>query len=440
MLAIMREGNNIAYLVKLNRQSAQRVVETLAGTNRYLAASTLVFTSLLYFAVLPYESDFYGGLAVSVFGAAMVGGLADWFAVSALFRRPLGISWRTAVIPRNRQRLMAVIVQMVQEELLSKDSIKRRIEEYDIPQVMLSYLDERGGAKTLKRMVHKLLSDILEKIDPDEAGLFTAKYLRRDAASIRLAPLVRSVGEWTVQTGYDQRIISFIAGELAHIAAKLEFRELIADFLRTVLVRYEGDRERRKLFNSIAGVSPDRLADLLQHRLVDWLLQVKQAEHPLKQMLRQRFCRYLEQIADNQPEHELDQWKNRFFAGNNLINLSQKAIAWLQRQAYEHPQQTAGWFRQADRLIDQMLADFRTDPGQQQRLSDVIRQGLAGFIDSHHDKIGALANERLAQFSDIELVDFIESKIGEDLQIIRVNGSIIGGLTGGLLYCLTIWL
>lgn len=414
------------------------MVKSLAGSNRYLATGTLGVTSLAYFAALPYESSFYGGLAVSTFGAAMVGGLADWFAVSALFRKPLGVPWRTAVIPRNRQRLMSVIVQMVQEELLSKESIKQRIEAYDIPKVVLSYIDERGGARTLKRMVHKLLSDMLEKVNPDEAGRFIAEYVRRDAGTIRLSPLIRSIGEWSVQTGYDHRIINFFAGELAQIAVKPEFCQLIEDFLRAVLVRYEGDRERRKLFNSVAGVSPERLAVLVQRQLVDWLNQIKAEDHPLKQTLRRRFCRYLETMAGE--SSEIEEWKEQFFASDRLIRLMQKVIGWLQSQAYVHPQQTAGWFRQADRLIDQVLADFRADSGWQQWLSSVIKQGLTSFIDSHHDRLGVLINERLVQLSNAELVEFIESKVGEDLQIIRVNGSIIGGLTGGLLYCLTVWL
>lgn len=412
----------------------------MSGANRYLAAGTLSVTSLLYFSALPFESTFVGGLAVSVFGAAMVGGLADWFAVSALFRKPLGIPWRTAVIPRNRQRLFSVIVQMVKDELLSKENIKRKIEEHNISAVVLAYIEERGGAKTIKRMVHKLLSDVLEKIDADEAGQFIVQLIRQDVGSIRLAPLIRSIGEWTIQAGYDQKIISFAAGEMAHIAAKPDFRGLVADFLREVLARYEGDRQRRRLFNNVAGISPDRLAEVVQRRLVEWLLQFKATQHPIRNRLRQRFCRYLERLSQPGPAQELECWKDQLVSDLDLVGLTKKAIVWLKNQASERPLQTAAWFRQADRLIDQLLLDFRNDQIQQYALSGAIKQGLITFIDSHHEKIGSLVYERLAQFSDAELVDFIETRVGEDLQIIRVNGSIIGGLTGGVIHCLTFWL
>lgn len=413
----------------------------MSGKNRYLATGTLGVTSLLYFSALPFTGSFSGGLAASTFGAAMVGGLADWFAVSALFRKPLGIPWRTAVIPRNRERLFSMIVGMVQNELLAKDNIKRKIEEHDIPRVVLSYLDERGGARTVKRMVHKLLSDILDKIDPHEAGQFIARFVRQDAGVIRLSPLLRSIGEWTVQTGYDQKIISFVAVELANIAATAEFRGLLTEFLEKALSRYEADKRRRKLFNHIAKLSPDKMAVFLQQQLVDWLTGLKQADHPVQIALRQRLCHYLRRLElEPQTAQEWEKYKSNLLAGLDIVGLAQGVLAWLLRQAGEHPQQMAQWFRQADHLVEKLLADFQADSIQQHKVSGIIKQALLNFIDAHHAKIGALVRERLAQFSDAELVAFIEDKVGEDLQIIRVNGSIIGGLTGSILYCLTFWL
>lgn len=413
----------------------------VAVKNRYLAAGTLGATSLLYFAALPFAGSFAGGLAVSAFGAAMVGGLADWFAVSALFRKPLGIPWRTAVIPRNRERLFSMIVEMVQDDLLAKDTVKHKMEEHDIARVVLRYLDERGGAKTVKRLVHKLLSDIFDKMDPHEAGRFIAQFVRQDVGAIQLPLLLRSIGAWTVQTSYDQKIISFIAAELANIAETAEFRGLLTEFLEKALARYEADRHRRKLFNHIAKLSPDNMAIFVQQRLVAWLIGIKQADHPVQTALRQRLCCYLQRLElEPQAGREWEKYKNTLLAELNIADLTQKALAWILRQAGEQPQQMAQWFRQIDRIVDKLLGDFRADSEQQQIVSDIVRRAVLNFIDDHHAKIGDLVHERLAQFSDAELVVFIEDKVGEDLQIIRVNGSIIGGLTGSVLYCLTFWL
>ena len=412
----------------------------MAGSKRYLATGTLGVTSLLYFGSLPFAGSFAGGLAASTFGAAMIGGLADWFAVSALFRKPLGIPWRTAVIPRNRDRLYAMLVDMVQEELLSKENMKRKIAEHDIAGVVLRYLDEHGGSKAFKRMVHRLMSDVLDKADPQAVGRLLGQFLRQEAASVRVAPLVCSLGTWTVQAGYDQQISRFIAAELAVIVKSAEFGRLLAAFLKTALAHYEAEKNRRKLFNHIAGLSPEKLAGFLQQQLSAWLHKLQQPDHPVHIELRRRLCDYLRRLqTEPQAAQVWEDWKQDWLADADLDGLVQQAVAWLLREAGEH-QQVAQWLRAADRFVDQLLADFQASPVQQQRVSDAIRQALLHFIDTHHAKIGALVHERLSLFSNTELVSFIEDKVGEDLQIIRVNGSVIGGLTGSVLYCLTFWL
>lgn len=419
----------------------REVGEIVSETNRYLATGTLAVTSFFYFAALPHADSFAGGLAVSACGAAMVGGLADWFAVSALFRKPLGIPWRTAVIPRNRQRLFAMMVEMVQDELLAKEQIKRKIAGYDIAGVLVNYLQERGGIKTLKRMLHKLLTDILEKIDPQAVARFLERFVRENAADIRLSPLLRGAGGWLLETGVDRKLTGFIVGELAKIVATAEFRGLLSEFMEEALDRYESDKSRRKLFNQAAGLSPNALAAFAQERLLTWLTGLERQDHPFLTALRQRFVLYLQRL-EQEPQTTAD-WeihKSELLAGVDIAAMAQRAALWLLRQMAAPPQQTAQWLRYADHLVDKMLAAFQADPRQQQRVSAMVKQALTAFVDEHHHQIGALVKERLERFSDDELTVFIEDKVGRDLQFIRVNGSLIGGLAGSILYCLTFWL
>lgn len=412
----------------------------MGGGKKHLATGILVVTSLLYFACLPFGDSFAGGLLVSAFGAAMVGGLADWFAVSALFRKPLGISWRTAVIPRNRERLTLMLVQMVQEELLSKENIRQKIAGQNIAGLVLAYLGERGGIKTLKRLLHKLLSDVLDKIDPQAAGQLIAGFVRQDAGRIYLAPMLRAAGGWTLQTGYDQKIISFVAAELADITAKPDMRPLLEEFMTKVMAHYEGDKRRRKLFNNVAGLSPARLAFFAQQQMVSWLTGFSSETHPLRAELRLRLASALERLETEEAAAQLEAWKEQCIAGFDIGVPAARMVDWLLQRAGEQPQDTARWFRQLDSLVDQGVAAFRQNASQQEFVSDMIRQALLSLIESHHDKIGALVRDRLSQLSDADLVSFVETKIGSDLQYIRMNGSVIGGLAGAALYCLTCWL
>ncbi|MDU4961895.1 MAG: DUF445 domain-containing protein [Sporomusaceae bacterium] len=411
----------------------------MSDANRYLATGTLVVASIFYFVALPYADSFAGGLAVSAFGAAMVGGMADWFAVSALFRKPLGIPWRTAVIPRNRQRLFAMIVDMVQEELLAKEDIKRKIAEYDIVGVLLNYL-EAGGSRTLKRILHKLIADILEKVEPQAVARFLARFIRENTELIQLSPLLRGVDSWLQQSGADRKVSGFIAAELAGIVRTDDFRDLLTAFMRAALSSYESDKSRRKLFNQAAGVSPAALAVLAQDKLLAWLEQLRQPDHPLPGILRQRFHTYLQRLEQAQSRDAANESARQLAGGVDPAGITLRAVEALLRQLAAEQQPALQLLRYVDRLLDKLLAGFQADPLQRLKVNTLIKQALSAFLDEHHHRIGGLVRERLERFSDAELTAFIESKVGKDLQFIRINGSLIGGLTGSILYCLTFWL
>ena len=83
--------------------------------NSYKATILLVIVAIGFFLTYPFNNTFAGGLLSSVFGAAMIGGLADWFGVSALFRKPLGIPFKTEIIPRNREKIFNALSDMVGE-------------------------------------------------------------------------------------------------------------------------------------------------------------------------------------------------------------------------------------------------------------------------------------------------------------------------------------
>ena len=97
--------------------------------NKNKATFILGAVSIGFFISYPFKHTLIGGLLAGGFGAAMIGGLADWFAVSALFRRPLGIPFRTAIIPRNREKIFQALVYMVENQILMKENIKSKLDE-----------------------------------------------------------------------------------------------------------------------------------------------------------------------------------------------------------------------------------------------------------------------------------------------------------------------
>ena len=108
---------------------------------------------------------FFGGLVHHGFLAATIGGLADWFAVTAIFRKPLGISYRTDILRRNRGRIMDALVTFASDDLLSVENIMQVVREQEMATLLVDYLEHRGGHERLRQVVDDVVLKAVNTID-----------------------------------------------------------------------------------------------------------------------------------------------------------------------------------------------------------------------------------------------------------------------------------
>ena len=108
---------------------------------------------------------FVAGLLSHGLMAASIGGLADWFAVTAIFRRPLGIGWRTDILRRHRARITKELVAFASVDLLSRENIMATLAKEDFAKMLIAYLTERGGTKRLTNLAEALVRDTIEHVD-----------------------------------------------------------------------------------------------------------------------------------------------------------------------------------------------------------------------------------------------------------------------------------
>ena len=136
------------------------------------------------------------GYALAFTEAAMVGGLADWFAVTALFRRPLGLPIpHTAIIPENKDRIAETMAAFLRDNFLTPTVIAQRMRSYNIAATTGSYLAQpaRGGQSRLRAGAANLLGDILESLDPEQLGALVKRGSQRPAGEDRPRPAARPV-------------------------------------------------------------------------------------------------------------------------------------------------------------------------------------------------------------------------------------------------------
>ncbi len=412
----------------------------MKATNKHKATITLGLVTLGFVASYPFGHSFIGGLLASGFSSAMIGGLADWFAVSAFFRRPLGIPFRTELIPRNRQRITEAIITMVEGELLTRDNIRETIDRYDIAGLVVRYLNNYGGKARLSEFFAKIGDDLIGQINAAKAGDYFAEIISANAGRLRLAPLLAQTLEWTAKNGFADKLASFLLTELELMVAQPPVKDLFTSLFAEARVVYERDLTRRKFASQFLeglGFTTANMAAIAQREAGVLLSQLQAADHPWRQALRQRALDFADRLgSDPELQARVEATKNAWLA--NQANLAERLTAGVEylRRVAVSPAGREIIHRWLDSQAGRLVAAFSQSPGQQQVVGDLLRRTLFALIDAHHPHIGKIVRERLDQYSTAAMVDLIESRVGNDLQMIRINGSIVGGLTGMLIFLL----
>jgi len=318
-----------------------------------LANILLLSTILITVLTWSFRRGFWGGLLFAAAEAAMVGALADWFAVVALFRHPLGMKWipHTAIIPKQRQRIIEGITYVVEKEWLSIDYLRQKILDYPLLPKVLLYL-ENNREELEKRLITVLEAEKVETFLDRllQMGLTWAldKSQMPEFAELVKKLLVSSVQNYTKKGGFLRRLTKGM-GETLDI------------------LNY--DQAARALINNV------------------------------QELLRKM------QDTDSQ-EYQ--------FLRRELQDLYQ-------------PQSLAIYF-------SENLKDLCQDESKNVLLEGKIKKIVVYFLERYHSLIGVAVKEKLQDLDEKSFVDSLEVKVGEDLQWIRINGTVIGAIIGTVQY------
>lgn len=422
----------------------------MAATNHYKATVTLGAVTVGYLASYPFAASFAGGLISSGCIAAMIGGLADWFAITALFRNPLGIRWpawlRTEIIPRNRDRLFNEIIHMVENQLLTKEVISRKLEAYDISALLLRFLQEHKGKQDLKQILHQILTDLLEKVDSAEMGKLIADLLNHNLTKLNIAPLLSELIDYSVKNGYDKKIIEFILDEIIKLLEHGKIIEVLTPLIEDVISAYEKGMTRRKVTHWLIGASGNLsshgLALEAQFQAIQYIYGLKHLLHPLRQQLQDRIVQFAADLKSRPDlQEKLEGWKMETV---NRLNIHEHLASWIEgfrkKSLTEDRSDRTNWMTWVTDQLDGIINNYAGDREKQRKVDTAIKQAALPLVGQAHRKISETVRASLNELTKEKLVDFIQSKAGNDLQMIRINGSIVGGFVGMLIFIITFYL
>ena len=406
--------------------------------NKYKATSILGLVSIGFFLAYPFQHTFIGGILSGGFGAAMIGGLADWFAVSALFRRPLGIPFRTAIIPRNREKIFKTLTDMVENEILVTENIKKCLDDYDISKIVITFMTEHDGKSYIKKMIYRFLQDMLAQLKPEEIITVINNIVQYNSKKIKVCTYIVDILEWLVKKKYHDRIIDVLIQQCIIIAKHKKLRPLLAEIFVEVKQNYEHGMSRRKIFNDLMDLSLVQVAMSAQQALVMILFEMKDKNHPIRQQGNIWLAQFIIKLKTNVNfQQEVDDFiQQKIIDKINIGSYVSQEIILLYGDKNIN-KQIIRWLVPVTEQIDKLVIDFSKNQQQRIKFDSAIKHSLIEWIDTNHNQIGMMVQDTLKDFTNEKLINFIENKVGNDLQMIRINGSVVGGFVGIIIYLLT---
>ncbi|MCW2276995.1 DUF445 domain-containing protein [Heliophilum fasciatum] len=365
--------------------------------------------------------------------AALVGGVADWFAVTALFRKPLGFPWHTALVPRNRDRVTRAVIQMIERDLLSADIIRAKLAQVRLIDILIAWLDQPGVLAFLEER----LADYLQNWKSDRLYQKTLRFLEKPLKrQLRDKPLAGKVTVWLKGFLTDGREAPWVELAIEALrrwndspAALAQIRRYVDD---QVAAKRSGGGLLADLFLSTVvladAFNPADAAAAIQQQAGQLLREMGDEAHPMRQTLRQLLIDKVEQL-DEDPvwNAAVEAWKVTLIDALSIGG----ALATLVPEGEDD--------RRLKDKLELLWVQIKGDQALLDWLEGHLQATVALLIAANHHRVGELVEDVLATFSTDDLVRFVEDKSERDLQWIRINGSVVGGVVGLGSYLFVEW-
>jgi uncharacterized membrane-anchored protein YjiN (DUF445 family) len=362
--------------------------------------------------------------------AALVGGLADWFAVTALFRQPLNLPIpHTAIIPKNKHRIADSLGEFIEAHFLSTERIMAKVSEFNPAAKLSGWLMQPANARQSADQLANLFHYILQSLTEPEMQARLRELLRHQLSKIDLAAPAAEVLQLVRQSGAQQQLLDAV---LTHVDQQLQkpelqqhLAQLIAaelDYLKWIALDEAGGRYLARKLVHAAGREVQGMRENDQHALRE---HVDQAIAELQIRLK----------TDPELQARLAAAQHKMLAEPALMDTLDKV--WLNVVGL-----LAGQLKEPDSALRSKLAHGLSHLAQRlaqdESLSDWLnrhaRIAAGQLVKRYRRQIGVFIAEQLKAWDDEVMVERLEVNVGIDLQFVRVNGTLVGGLIGVLLY------
>ena len=388
---------------------------------KLVATSLLVGAAIVYvIAKINEDSGTWVGYVRAIAEAAMVGALADWFAVTALFRHPLRIPIpHTAIIPKRKDQIGRSLGDFVESNFLTAEVLEERLHGARIGQRAGVWLADPDHAERAGDAVADVLRGALEVLDDDEIQSGLEHLIESRVRATPVTPLVGKAIDVTIEGGHLQQVLdALLIGARRFIAENEQrFRERIYDESPWWVPESVDDRVFNKIFEVVHRFLHD--VSVNPHHELRGSVDVQVAAFAKQLRSDPRLLAKGEALKEEMLDHpEVRRWINSLWAGakQGMISAAEERDSELRRRLVTSLQ------RLGERLA--------TEPELQDKFDEWAAQALAYLVENYRTEVSEIISSTVAKWDGEATAQKLELQVGRDLQFIRINGTLVGGLAG----------
>lgn len=391
-------------------------------------ATGLLVAAATVFVVMRVATDGTGwaGYVTAAAEAAMVGGVADWFAVTALFRHPLGIPIpHTAIIPRRKDQIGQSLGTFVQDNFLDGDLVAERVHQYTIAKRLGVWMSEPENASRIGARTTALIEGVSDVLRDDEVAASIESMLVRRLEAIPLAPLAGQGLEAAIEGGQHQLVLD---GALRSMTKLLDEQDAV---LRKRLYEESpwwvpeaiDDRVFDKIHSGLSNMAADVLAD--PDHEIRAIVDARVGELAVELRTSPAMAEKGEQLKRQLLDHpEVRSWMNSLWD-----QLKASLIA-----AADDPDSELR--QRIDTTIASAGQNLATDPLLQAKIDQWVEGVVRYAVDQSGSEVANLISTTVERWDADQTGERIELQVGRDLQFIRINGTVVGGLVGVIIHAI----
>ncbi|MBH5330207.1 DUF445 domain-containing protein [Eikenella sp. S3360] len=382
--------------------------------------------------------------------AAMVGALADWFAVTALFRHPLGLKIpHTAILPRNQSRIADELGRFIETNFLPERPIAIRIYRLRPADKLLRWLARAENRREWLLPLAQKLPAALQSIPPEEAARLGAAFLATHGSGKQIGAILSQSLLLLESQGLPENLHTALLGQIRRWLHQPHTRVLLEENLRAWAEQIESARPDTwdKIKAQLRGRLVGQIDGWVAQKALDWADNYTAAaladpQHEMRAAFRRQYRRFALELAQSEAWHRKLALAKRQLADSPELQRSLAGLwqSLVQRLAADVHSPDSATLRRLDSLLTGLLQRYAATPRQQRHLNARLALLARSLVRRYRRRAAEFVADKVKSWDSRQMSDKLELSIGRDLQFIRINGTLVGGLVGLLIYTISRWL